>query len=319
MDDGILASTGPRQVPSTLSKDQLRMKRSQAEAVEIDVPQVRKRSKHEAKVADDDNVPQYILKRHYQKYGYPDVKIILRDCEFPAHKIVLCSQSPVIKAMLNGRFKAFNSVSDFDPAFTYQFQESVTGEILLQEHQPHLIERMIEFMYRSDYSDLEPLKKDNTQSVSTNLHIDMCILADYFGVPPLLDLAKEKHTQAMHRIQHTAKAGKLFLDSIEYIYQKAPDHLSSVRDLAVDLALEHSSIFNEKAATRARFESICANTPDFLHGILQDWFETKAEREASKSFLSMQGDESMAFEPSTWGPEPTEFDYSSFFRSCELP
>lgn len=77
----------------------------------------------EAKIAEDHGLPwsflaQYlapmpcpslhlltITRRYYQKDEYADIRVLLRDRVMPAHKIVICSQSPMIKAMLNGCFK----------------------------------------------------------------------------------------------------------------------------------------------------------------------------------------------------------------------
>lgn len=191
--------------------------------------------------------------RFYKSDKNADVKMLLRDSQIPAHKIVICSQSKMIEAMLNGRFV-----------------ESTTNEVPLQNEEPHLIERMIEFMYKGDYTHFKAKDEENKYAMSISSHVDMYSTAKYFQIEALAELAKQKYSRAIAKT--CTDHPDFFLESIAYIYYKTPDHLHDLRSIATSLAKEHRQVFARNAETRARFESICLTTPEFFHEIMQDWF-----------------------------------------------
>lgn len=108
----------------------------------------------------------------------------------------------------------------------------------------------------------------------------MCITADYFENTPLYNLATQKYAQLVAEFGEANALGDPLLESLEYIYQKAPDHLHGIRELGIRLAKQHRHVFTENAESRARFEAFCVITPEFLHDIMEDWFVMQPARPA---------------------------------------
>ncbi|CAI6088670.1 unnamed protein product [Clonostachys chloroleuca] len=67
---------------------------------------------------------------------YSDMKLVCQGCEFKVHKVVVCTQSPVLATAIQG-----------------VFQESRTGIINIENFEPSTVSRMVEFLYTGDYDD----------------------------------------------------------------------------------------------------------------------------------------------------------------------
>ncbi|CAH0055329.1 unnamed protein product [Clonostachys solani] len=130
---------------------------------------------------------------------YSDFKLRCQDVEFQLHKSVVCMQSPMFAAALDGNFT-----------------EAASSIIVAELFDLDTIKRLIQFFYIGDYDAERPsdtkkiiLKLESTweqkvtpsgteilsaMSVAEQLsaHIDLNIAADYYQVPDLLKMTRDE-------------------------------------------------------------------------------------------------------------------------------
>ncbi|KAM0512996.1 hypothetical protein ACHAPE_008356 [Trichoderma viride] len=83
---------------------------------------------------------------HLMRSGqYSDVTLVCQGKEFQIHKLVVCSQSPVIAAALKG-----------------EFMEAQSGVINIEIFDAETVRRMVEYLYTKDYDELE----ENSQAAA---------------------------------------------------------------------------------------------------------------------------------------------------------
>ncbi|KJZ70529.1 hypothetical protein HIM_10073 [Hirsutella minnesotensis 3608] len=74
---------------------------------------------------------------------FSDLIIRCHAHDFQVHKAIVCGQSPVIKAAVQGNF-----------------EESQRNIITMHSFQPDTVKRLVQFMYTGDYDDRDPPKAD---------------------------------------------------------------------------------------------------------------------------------------------------------------
>ncbi|TAQ85562.1 hypothetical protein B7494_g6119 [Chlorociboria aeruginascens] len=77
-----------------------------------------------------------ILAKMMESGQFTDLKFVCNGREFKVHKAVVCPQSPVINAAIQGGF-----------------EESETNVIIMDSYQPSTVKRLVQFMYVGDYDD----------------------------------------------------------------------------------------------------------------------------------------------------------------------
>ncbi|CAI6085967.1 unnamed protein product [Clonostachys chloroleuca] len=124
---------------------------------------------------------------------YSDMKLVCQGCEFKVHKVVVCTQSPVLAKAIQG-----------------VFQESRTGIINIENFEPSTVSRMVEFLYTGDYGGLlfphteasrsdeikKPALNDITASGMMLQHVQVNAIADYYNIERLSELSRSKFQQA---------------------------------------------------------------------------------------------------------------------------
>ncbi|RDL31410.1 uncharacterized protein BP5553_09619 [Venustampulla echinocandica] len=168
---------------------------------------------------------------------YSDLKLVCQGQEFNVHKAIVCSQSPVLAAAVDG-----------------DFQEARTNTIDIKEFDAWTVERMVAFMYMKDYdldaeerqleSVFEPDnttvgaidqddKDDSSLPPSTPLdshltappgvillgHVQVNAIADYYNVPLLKELANTK----IQRILDEDWSPNGFLDAVKGVLHSTSD------------------------------------------------------------------------------------------------
>ena len=72
----------------------------------------------------------------YSTGKYSDLTIVCQSRESKIHKSIVCMQSKVLAAAVDGNFK-----------------EATTGRIDLDDNEPHIVENMLSFLYTQSYDD----------------------------------------------------------------------------------------------------------------------------------------------------------------------
>ncbi|KAJ5087431.1 hypothetical protein N7456_011047 [Penicillium angulare] len=85
---------------------------------------------------------------------YSDMEIICGDETFPAHRVVICRRSHWFKTACSSGFKVKSFIKISNPPWldlTDETQES-SGVIHLAEKDPIVVKKVLEYLYKSDYS-----------------------------------------------------------------------------------------------------------------------------------------------------------------------
>lgn len=135
---------------------------------------------------------------------------------------------------------------------------------------------MVEFLYRGDYTELEPPDYQTTDKDSHGsnlsaaphaiLHAAMFAVADKYNIAALGDVAKNKFEQA---IKESVSDTNYFLDIIDYVYSTTPESNRGLRDLIVFQAQTRGAKIMAEPELNSRLEEIISSTPRFAMDLIQ--------------------------------------------------
>lgn len=220
---------------------------------------------------------------------YSDLKLVCQGQEFKVHKAIVCTQSPVLAAALNGGF-----------------QEAATDTININEFDAGTVKRMVVFMYGEDYGDdakerglenvLEPenaevgiVNQDGDESSSlptstppnpllpTTLpttteillhHVKVNAIADYYDMPPLKQLANAK----IQNILETNWSANNFSDVVKEAFNSTSD--TALHEIITSTAIAHI----EELIEHEDFMAVKVIS-DFALGILRNTIAAYKARE----------------------------------------
>lgn len=132
----------------------------------------------------------------------------------------------------------------------------------LNNDPPHLVDRMVQFLYHSDYSTLEAGGDAHDKDLKQRrllLHVDLYALADRYDIGGLATLARDNYNG---RVDFGADA-LCAIETIPRIYASTPESNRGLRDIVVRGIKKHSEdVFNVPAA-KAQFYEIFLETPQF--------------------------------------------------------
>ncbi|PGH09653.1 hypothetical protein AJ79_05619 [Helicocarpus griseus UAMH5409] len=116
---------------------------------------------------------------------YSDCKIACRGEVFHAHKVIICTGSPVIAAALDG-----------------SFSEATSGTMCLDEFDITTVKRLLQYLYAGNYADRSfegdlispPTGFDITAVArsSVKIHLRMHAIGNYLDIPGLKSLSTDK-------------------------------------------------------------------------------------------------------------------------------
>lgn len=113
-------------------------------------------------------------------------------------------------------------------------QEGKTGEVNLTEDEPEIIDRMLDYLYRLDYSDLPP---PTPQMCEGRLTVNACMyaLGDKYEIWALKELAKQKSIKALEEDW----SGESFLTALEIVWTTTPHSDRELRDCFLTAITTH--------------------------------------------------------------------------------
>ncbi|ETI23482.1 hypothetical protein G647_05284 [Cladophialophora carrionii CBS 160.54] len=172
--------------------------------------------------------------RAHKSTDFTDLTIRCGASEFRAHRVVVCSQSSFFKA-----------------ACVNECRESMTATIELPEDEPQIVERLIEFCYRSDYA--------NFSADPFLGHGKIFAAATEYGIPRAGLAVMMKYEAAAHNDWDAAK----FLLSIPYIYESVPESGVGMRNTAVNCAKSRMKRLTEGEKQYNAWKRTCLDVPEF--------------------------------------------------------
>ncbi|KAL4893628.1 hypothetical protein BDV59DRAFT_201795 [Aspergillus ambiguus] len=138
-----------------------------------------------------------IAKSFHLSDKYSDLTITCRDKVFPAHRVVVCPQSGYFARACDGASKVKCVVqSSYENEYPLIAKES-SGKIEIQDFDPILVEKTLEFLYTGDYiPDLSTyvppdLGQQPDPSLEPCFHVLMYQQGAYFQIPELKVKAKD--------------------------------------------------------------------------------------------------------------------------------
>jgi hypothetical protein len=144
----------------------------------------------------------------------------------------------------------------------------LSGEIAVEHDSPALIERMIEFLYKSDYSNPDTGNEAEDLISLLRFHTDMYRLADMYEIAPLAELSKSKYEYEVKK--HSIAA---FVESIPYVYITTPDHNKGLQAVVINYARLHRHDILKDVQANTLFKEAVASIPQFAADIAQEWLE----------------------------------------------
>ncbi|KAK3170594.1 hypothetical protein OEA41_002675 [Lepraria neglecta] len=228
----------------------------------------------------------YHVDMFYDNKDFSDVKIFCSNKEITAHKVVVCSQSKVLRGICSAGFK-----------------ESMTNTIDFSTEDQQLIEAMLLFLYRGDYPDIGTESKDDepqrpkppgsSPTMVRKLRASPMKIGQMkghqpypgsttaaltqakFDIPALEDLAKNKH----HKVLMPLLIQELlvpFLETVPLIYDTTHENNRGLRDIALVHTKQRKDEIYKNAIVKAKSQEIVADTPQFASDLLlREWSRSR--------------------------------------------
>ncbi|MCJ1279303.1 hypothetical protein MMC21_007127 [Puttea exsequens] len=201
------------------------------------------------------------IMKAYETGAFTDLTITCGGKDIKVHKLVVCTQSEVLrKTATNG------------------FKESLTSVINLPDDDLALVERMIEALYSSTYdSTVSDAEQATYGCHGFELHAAMYAIADKYGLAELKHLAQHRY-RALQLPTHEAKIA--FLKSIARIYSTTPAHDQSLRKIALHWVKQKPFVGVDEEV-KEFLRDVLEEVPDFNWELHLSWMGDRVEIENS--------------------------------------
>jgi hypothetical protein len=133
-------------------------------------------------------------------------------------------------------------------------QEAVTGIINLEDDEPEIVSKMIDFLYTAKYAD-DPQTDLLMQSVK------IYVIGEKYDVPTLKHYAKWKFDDAIHSKWNA----KSFAAALKLMYEETPDKDRLLKDMAIDAAGYHM----KELLASEDFAAVCQENGQIAFEILK--------------------------------------------------
>ncbi|CAG8175834.1 unnamed protein product [Penicillium salamii] len=149
------------------------------------------------------------------------------------------------------------------------------NEIKLPEEEPSLVQKMVEYLYTSNYiMDGRSSVPDGTDSSENPLavfddlsfHISMYSLADRMFISGLKALSSQKtEKEFLERLDASS-----FPRAIKEMYTSTPEHVQGLRKIAVKVTMDHLKMLRsrDEGITKIFKNSLLQSVPQFCFDLL---------------------------------------------------
>ncbi|TVY58983.1 BTB and MATH domain-containing protein 43 [Lachnellula cervina] len=213
--------------------------------------------------------PPSVTASMYSSGKYSDMTIICKGTTFKVHQCIVCLQSKPLAAAMDGNFK-----------------EGTSNVINLEDDQPEIVEKMLSYMYTSDYSDQQNSTirteitvvcgpggsvylKETTTASTSNLVISSApltnaqvfVIADKYDVQGLKELAEKKYEEAIAGSWNSAS----FVASLKLLYEETLESDRALKDAAAKVAGQHA----RELVDRGEFAALCKEHGQIAFDVLK--------------------------------------------------
>ncbi|KAF4963040.1 hypothetical protein FSARC_8913 [Fusarium sarcochroum] len=195
------------------------------------------------------------MARAREKGEFTDFTFLCGESRIPAHKVIVCGQSPVFRAACTGKFKN---------------QEASSSTYDLSSHPVEMVQRMVDCLYTGGYSVVKDKPDDPTPSSSPlSIHVMMYALGDKYNVTELMDVSTKEYSERLGRESEFED----FLSSLPDVYSSTPEGSRGLRDAAVNFVRIKADRGMDGVPVPEWLEELAAACPDFIKELLYDFLE----------------------------------------------
>ncbi|KAI1819443.1 BTB/POZ protein [Xylaria intraflava] len=184
---------------------------------------------------------------------FTDFTLICEGREYAVHRIVLSCYSKVFAA-----------------AFRSGMKEATSGRYEMNEDDPFMVYRMVQYMYSGTYKDQPGMPNSEQQESASALqiHARMFMLADKYQIDELEIVAVERYKELLMSQRDVAA----FLGSIPDVFKITLDSKRAIRTAAVHFARCHlgKAIQNHDSLKR-KYDEMAMDVPDFPAELLDSY------------------------------------------------
>lgn len=163
-------------------------------------------------------------------------------------------------------------------------QEGLNKRIELEEHEPHLVHRMLQHLYKLDYFagkiELDG-KKENSFVSELHTHVMMYAMGDEYDVMDLKKKSLRKFTEAVKAKKGRKDELASVLKVVPAIYTTTPDSDRGLREFVVGLGAEHL----ERMKDLPELKDAVTQAPNYMIEILPKYFRrVQDEKDKEKNW-----------------------------------
>ncbi|KAH9840440.1 hypothetical protein Tdes44962_MAKER01640 [Teratosphaeria destructans] len=225
-----------------------------------------RRTKMDSKSSSKDAAREGVLTQLANHQTDPDLCDFTITCgpqAWPVHRLVLCLHSPVLAKWCKGAFA-----------------EVRTHRVDLSDQEdPACVEGLIHYLYRLGYKD--PARG------ALRYHVQMCVLADKYDIPPLKQLAVARFREVAEK----EYAGAAFAEAAAEAFEVA-GATAEICEVVAGLAVKHRLLAPSNEGGSA-FRGVAKGCPELLMAVLGRMQE-EADRDVRKEGPELQ--EEMCYE-----------------------
>jgi hypothetical protein len=202
---------------------------------------------------------------------YSDLNIKYRGKVFKAHRNAVAFQSKPLAAEIDGNFKV--SSGSLAAVVPYCFHSRMIANIFpgskdqsddLEDHDPNIIEKFIDFLYTEQYDDGgSKAAKTSAPEASNALHTNtaLYIVGDKFDVTALKTLAKEEYEKTLSASWNCI----LFTSNLKLVYAGTAKNDRLLMGVATNAAANHV----EELVKNSEFAELCQCDGDIGFAVLK--------------------------------------------------
>ncbi|RFU76155.1 hypothetical protein TARUN_6097 [Trichoderma arundinaceum] len=173
------------------------------------------------------------LRQLMQSGQFSDLTFVCQGQEFKIHKLVVCSQSPVLAAAIKGQFK-----------------EAQTGVIQIDGFDVETVRRMVEFLYMGDYDIQHPEEDKAVTAAPSGANEEVNLDPEATSTAPLVPAQ-----DTLHHVRVNAIADYYDVQGLALLATQK-------------IRLAYQSNWDAKAFLSSAIEALGATGDESLHGML---------------------------------------------------
>ncbi|TVY83182.1 hypothetical protein LSUE1_G003669 [Lachnellula suecica] len=218
----------------------------------------------------------------YESGKYSNMTIVCKEKTCRVHRCIVCLQSKPLAAAVDGGFK-----------------EGINKEVNLDDNEPEIVGKMLEYLYNADYSDGRvvgtsatasntPSKpasirfkrsKLSRPSIQTQIaseastpqsaaalftNAQVFVIADKYDIQGLKELATKKYTELVSNNWNS----EYFVNSLKLLYEETPESDRLLKNVAITTAGKQT----KELVDRGEFAALCKENGEIAFDVMKASF-----------------------------------------------